>query len=980
VLFLAFGVLFTWPLARHLDTDVLYTHEAAPGYERVPLAQGDHLHLLYIFWLFGDSVREGRSLLGDPYQFHGAGPEGFFFQPSLLPVLTALLSPLGLVAAFNVLALLSFPATGLAAYLLLRLGTTDRLAALGGAAVVALFPYRVAQLAGHANGFLAFLVPLYLYFFERSLRSARWVGWTLAAGAAFFFSGAMEFHIVYYLTLFLGAYLPFRFLFPLADWLEPRRTAASGADGEARSHLLALAGGAGLGIAVYGSVDRVFHFGRPAGWLVTALFFAGLAWLLWRGLVRFALAYLALPGGFARGLATSLAPLALLALAPLGGRYAIGNFGRMLLAAALAAAAATLVPVLRRSGGVRWQPGAPALLRARGSRFLLHLLPIGLTLVFLLVVKKLVFSESVSSEGRLFSDVTSFSPGPRDLLLPVNGSGEKLVYLGAVALLLALAGALATRRIADPRARLAVGFFGGTFALGTLLAVGPHLDLLPLYHLLYKTVPLFNSPRVTGRILIIAVVGLAVLVTTGLAALRARRRRPAAVLALLLLALLAADYLPRRRPGLTTLPAGHPVYDAIARERAPGETILELPIWPGPSSWSSVYLWYATRYREPILNGYSPATPRDYVGSIFQPLYPLDFGEMRRPQFDLLRRLGIRFIVFHDEVYPPKISDYPPSLATANLAASPYLEAVSSVPPLHLFRLRAEPPAEEPSFTRASPVGSIYEGERWSGPRGVRTDDPLASGGAVASFPPGAGGVISRTFPRRVYPTGSYRIRARFLVDAARPGATVSLAVKESGSGRALGGATGTAAPDEHGLFDLVANVALESPTSLDCELSASDAGQLRWDFLAIGFAAEPEPQLAFEIEDLWNLGQTLADPGASAGAAVQLVPGHHPPDFAFAGPDRVLPAGRWVAELRYRAAPGGAAGGEFFEVAVSNQPGPLARVPLPDTGDAGWRTVSLPFTLARSAPLRFRAFFASRRELVLDRLAISAQGDAPPP
>ena len=67
---------------------MLYTHQAHPGYERVPIAQGDHLQLLYLFWLFGDSVDEGRVPLTDHYEFRDGGPPAFFFQPSLLPLLT----------------------------------------------------------------------------------------------------------------------------------------------------------------------------------------------------------------------------------------------------------------------------------------------------------------------------------------------------------------------------------------------------------------------------------------------------------------------------------------------------------------------------------------------------------------------------------------------------------------------------------------------------------------------------------------------------------------------------------------------------------------------------------------------------------------------------------------------------------------------------------------------------------------------------
>ena len=78
---LLLGVAFTWPLTRHLATDVLYTHRAHPGYERVPIAQGDHLQLLYLFWLFGDSVHEGRVPLTDHYEFRDGGPPAFFSSP-----------------------------------------------------------------------------------------------------------------------------------------------------------------------------------------------------------------------------------------------------------------------------------------------------------------------------------------------------------------------------------------------------------------------------------------------------------------------------------------------------------------------------------------------------------------------------------------------------------------------------------------------------------------------------------------------------------------------------------------------------------------------------------------------------------------------------------------------------------------------------------------------------------------------------------
>jgi hypothetical protein len=974
-LLLLLGVLFTWPLARHIGTDVLYTHEAAPGYERVPIAQGDHLQLLYVFWLLGDSLREGRSLLTDPYQFQTGGPSGFLFQPSLLPLLTLLLSPLGLVRAYNVLTLLSFAAAGLSAYLLVRLETSDRWAAVAGALVVALFPFRVTQLAGHANGFLLFLVPLYLYCFERSLRGARWVGWAVAAGAAFFFSGAMEFHIVYYLTLFLCAYLPFRFLFPLTDWSRPREgRAVNGRD--LLPNLLAAAGGAGFGIAVYHSMHRMFRFHHPAGWIVTALGFALAAWSLWRGLLRLAAIFDAPePESVPRALSRVLAPFSLLALAPLGSRLAISNFGRALAVIALVPAAWAVLRALRGFGGVRLRQDARRLLFARGRRYVLHVLLIACTLAFLMIVKKTVFAPSVAGGGRSFPEVAAFSPGPAGLLSPTSTNAEKMVYLGIVALLLAAAGAVCARKIVDPRRRLLVAFFGGTFALGTLLAVGPHLTVFPLYHLLYTTVPMFNFPRVTGRLLTVAAVGFAALAAAGLAGLRAWGGRWAGVLTIACLLPLVADYLPRHRPGLTTLPASHPVYDALAREKTPGEVILELPIWPGSSAWSSLYLWYTTRYRNRLLNGYSPAAPHDYVENIFRPLYPLDFGELRRPQYELLSRLGIRFIVFHEEDYPPKIGAYPFPFAAANLAESPYLEAVAAEPPLRLFRLRQAPPAAEAAFVRVSPVGSLYEAEEATVPPGVRSADNLASGGAVAASPSGKPRPLGRAFPNRVYPTGSYRVRARFLAEGPGPRPTLTLVVREPESGKVLGSAAGSPG-DNGGTFDLVAPVAFSKPTGIAAEVFTDGAGPVLWDFLDVTFSADPEPRLAFEIEDLWHMGRPVARSEASSGLAVQLIPGYHPRDFTFSGPDRVLPAGAWIATLRYRTAPASAAAGEFFEVSRSNVTEPLARVPLPAAPDGtAWQSIDLPFALPRSAPIQFRVPFTGVRELLLDSIAIAPAG-----
>jgi hypothetical protein len=969
---LMLSVAFTWPLARHFTTDVPYTHRAAPGYERVPMAQGDHLQLLYFFWLFGDSVREGRVPLTDHYEFRDGGPPVFFFQPSLLPLLTFLLSPLGLIASYNLLTLLSFVGAGLATHLLLRLDLADRWAAFAGSLVVALFPYRVAQLAGHANGFLAFLVPLFLFFFERSLRGSRWCGWAVAAGVTFFFAGAMEFHIVYYLTILLGRYLPFRFLAPLSDWLAAREpTPAPQPDTVSRA--LAACGGAGAGIAVCHVAASVHPVGR-FGWPVTALAGAGLALLLWRACSRTAIRYLDPPAaGWHRACALALSPFALLALAPLLRGLAIPQSGRALAAAVLAASAALALVPLRQLPHARLLPQARDLLRERSRRYLAHLGFIGATLGYLLLVRRFVFAPSVAGAGRRFSDVIANSPHPADLITHSNANAERAVYVGFVAAALALAGLAAARRVDDPGRRARIAFFAIVGLAGLLLAVGPNLDLLPIYHLLFRVVPMFNFPRVSGRILTIGAVGLAMLAALGLAAVRSRAGRRAGIATAAILALLVADYLPAGAPGLTTLPLSHPVYERLAGERTDGETILELPIWPGDSAWTSNYLWYVTRYRNLLLNGYSPATPRNYVERVFTPLYPLDFGEMRRPQYDLLKRLGIRFIVFHEEVYPRKISEFPARLAVKNLRGSNYLETVVGAPPLWLFRLRPEPPADGEFVAGGiSPLGSLWEIEQQNFAGVVRVDDPLASGGSVASFPAGAPGPLGQPLPGRVYPSGSYRVQARFLAE--RPGGApvISLRVRVGKPGSVAAESTVRPGSDRGGILDLETRFTLAAPEQVFVEGATDGSAAVRWDYLLLSFAEAPEPQLGVEIEDLWNMGIPFADPAASGGEAVEFPPGFR--DFAVSGPDRVLPAGAWVARLRVGdEPPGSPAGPERFVVGLSNVESPLAGVALPALpGTGGYREIELPFSLARSAPVRFRVLNSGQRRLVLDRVTIA--------
>jgi hypothetical protein len=139
----------------------------APGFGQP--GAGDHLQTVYRFWLVGHQLEDGSAPWRDPYSF----------QPLADPQLTLAGWPFGLpfwpleaafgpVVAWNTLLLACVVVAGLATYGWLRqLGLPAAAAVIGGLAF-AIAPYRLAQSAGHLLGWVAVLLPVALYAYERS--------------------------------------------------------------------------------------------------------------------------------------------------------------------------------------------------------------------------------------------------------------------------------------------------------------------------------------------------------------------------------------------------------------------------------------------------------------------------------------------------------------------------------------------------------------------------------------------------------------------------------------------------------------------------------------------------------------------------------------------------------------------------------------------------------------------------------------------
>src|SRR5918995_2566571 len=195
------GVASTWPALRHADDRFM-----AEGLRGLPgaAAPGDHLQTIWQLWLPGHEVGRGEAPWRDPYSFRpeadarvnfAGWPFGLLFWP--------LQGALGTVGAWNAFLLFGYLGAGAFTFLWLRsLGLGPGPALVGGL-VFALAPYRAVQAgAGHLLGWVAMLLPLSLWAWERRryLVAAAALASIPLSGQVHLALGAIPFFLLYALV------------------------------------------------------------------------------------------------------------------------------------------------------------------------------------------------------------------------------------------------------------------------------------------------------------------------------------------------------------------------------------------------------------------------------------------------------------------------------------------------------------------------------------------------------------------------------------------------------------------------------------------------------------------------------------------------------------------------------------------------------------------------------------------------------------
>ena len=198
-------VLFTWPLVQQVGRAIPWTGNRAGGAVVQELVPGDHLQLLYHFWLLRDMLAGQTPWFANVYEFNLGDDAvrvapGSYYAPFAL-IYAALAGVGGDALGWNGAGLMAvlLAAWGLVA-LARRHVESERLA-LAAAAVALATPYAwTTLLGGSPTGFGMALVPWLAWGLDVAVRDGRVRGGTVAAGALVAAAGT-DLHTFYFSVL-----------------------------------------------------------------------------------------------------------------------------------------------------------------------------------------------------------------------------------------------------------------------------------------------------------------------------------------------------------------------------------------------------------------------------------------------------------------------------------------------------------------------------------------------------------------------------------------------------------------------------------------------------------------------------------------------------------------------------------------------------------------------------------------------------------
>lgn len=196
----------TWPIPANFTKAIPYAEwRGADEPAITAMVPGDHIQLLYHFWLCRDMIAGKTPPFANVYEFNTKGDsERFKFDTYYIPfsLVYAATSPIwGHAAGWNLATLFSHLMCLLGLYLLVWRLTHSEIISTAIAVALSVFPYRwITIISGSPTGFAYCLVPWLFYGLDQIARSGKIKG-GIIAGLSIFFAYCSDLHVFYFSAL-----------------------------------------------------------------------------------------------------------------------------------------------------------------------------------------------------------------------------------------------------------------------------------------------------------------------------------------------------------------------------------------------------------------------------------------------------------------------------------------------------------------------------------------------------------------------------------------------------------------------------------------------------------------------------------------------------------------------------------------------------------------------------------------------------------
>lgn len=256
-----------------------------------------------------------------------------------------------------------------------------------------------------------------------------------------------------------------------------------------------------------------------------------------------------------------------------------------------------------------------------------------------------------------------------------------------------------------------------------------------LFDMARHWIPNYNMIRQPAKILCVMPTLFAIGATFafGLLAAALRDRRWQFGLASSVLGLMIWECAGRAHPTLTRLDNKQEAYAAVAadaRELGKPPHAFVIVLWPGDSHYASLYQHCASLYRVRMVNGYNPFIKKDYFEGVFRRYESINQGILSDDQIASLGAIGVHWILFHENLFPEKVSPFPAAATLQNLLNHPRLKFLKQDGPVWAFRILDAP---QPHAPVATDWKVFFPARQWELERCALSSSAAVQGNAEAS-------------------------------------------------------------------------------------------------------------------------------------------------------------------------------------------------------------------------------------------------------